>query len=378
MKKRTFEELKSQLEKTIKEIYDLEVDLIWSIPPSQDLGDLSFPLFNVAKQLSIKPEKFGEKIRQDFSLPEYVDEIKLQGGFLNVFLNKNEFSRDTLLMILENPKYGQSNVKSKERIIVEHTSSNPTSPLHVGHLRNSILGDVLGRLFRFLGAAINFRYYVNDLGRQIASVIIGYFLLKEKGIESDSKVDLWIGKIYASMNTLLEIHQLNEQLTDSGIINKDPKKQYKITTEEAKKYKKALLNEDIEEKHKIINNLERHLRIQNSLEKRIPNVFVELRNLVTEKIENLNQLTIEYIIKYQEGKDKEIVTKFREVTEAALSGHVGTLKLFNIFLDDFDWESDVAWSGEVDKILEELEKRNHLIHDGKARLLNNDNIGSTL
>ncbi|MCG3226780.1 MAG: arginine--tRNA ligase, partial [Candidatus Heimdallarchaeota archaeon] len=59
-------------------------------------------------------------------------------------------------------------------------------------------------------------------------------------------------------------------------------------------------------------------------------------------------------------------------------GHIETLNLFNIFHDDFDWESDVAWSGEVEIILDKLDKKKFLIHDGKARLLDNDNIASNL
>ncbi|MFW9853194.1 MAG: arginine--tRNA ligase, partial [Candidatus Thorarchaeota archaeon] len=80
--------------------------------------------------------------------------------------------------------------------------------------------------------------------------------------------------------------------------------------------------------------------------------------------------------KYQEGKDGEIVNSFREVSKEAISGHVITLNLFNIFHDDFDWESDVAWSGEVTHILQELEQKSVLRHDGHARLLANDKIAT--
>ena len=172
MKKRIYEQLKNQLEKIIKEHYDSDTELVWSKTPSSELGDISFPLFNVAKQISKALPKLGETIKTNYNIPDYVDTIDLKGGFLNVFLNRNKFSFETTKQILETSKYGQSTSRSTERIIIEHTSSNPTGPLHVGHIRNSILGDVLGRLFRITGAAVNFRYYVNDLGRQIAPLII--------------------------------------------------------------------------------------------------------------------------------------------------------------------------------------------------------------
>ncbi|NPD88569.1 MAG: arginine--tRNA ligase [Asgard group archaeon] len=380
MTERIYEYQKNILEKILEDKYDLKTSLIWSKPPSSDLGDISFPLFNVAKQLSIPPSELAIAIQESFSEPKYINKVEIQGGFLNLYLNKQSFSLDTLLKILSDAKYGQSTIKSSERIIVEHTSSNPTGPLHIGHFRNSILGDVIGRLFRFMGAAVNFRYYVNDLGRQIAPLIIGYHLLKEKGIEPNIKVDLWIGKIYATMNTFLEIQQLKEHLNSIGIKGTSKDNLYSLSLEETSKCKEVLKDHKLRgtEKEQIFESIDKLFRVQNSLEERIPDVYLELRKLTSKQITDLNQLTMEYVIEYQKGKDKELVSKFRKVTQEALAGHVETLNLFNIFHDDFDWESDVAWSGEVETILVKLEKNKFLIHDGKARLLDNDKIGTNL
>ncbi len=380
MTKRIYEHLRNSLEKIMENKFKMKTSLVWSIPPSSDLGDISFPLFNAAKQLSISPSELADVLKESFSAPKYVQRSELQGGFLNLYLNKQSFSREVLLKILKDAKYGQNTIKSSERIIVEHTSSNPTGPLHIGHFRNSILGDVIGRLFRFIGAAVNIRYYVNDLGRQIAPLVIGYYLLKEKGIEPESKVDLWLGKIYASMNTLLEIQQLKEKLNSIGLTEISRDNLYSLSLKETTKCKEFLneLKLDGTEKEIIFESIDRLMRVQNSLEERIPDIILELRNLVSKQISDLNQTTMEYVIKYQEGKDKDLVSKFRKVTQEALSGHIETLNLFNIFHDDFDWESDVAWSGEVEIILDKLDKKKFLIHDGKARLLDNDNIASNL
>ncbi|MHA2256069.1 MAG: arginine--tRNA ligase domain-containing protein, partial [Candidatus Heimdallarchaeaceae archaeon] len=150
--------------------------------------------------------------------------------------------------------------------------------------------------------------------------------------------------------------------------------------EETNKCKEFLkdLKLDGTEKEIIIESIDRLIRVQNSLEERIPDIFLELRKLVSKQIPDLNQTTLEYVIKYQEGKDKDLVSKFRKVTKESLSGHVETLNLFNIFHDDFDWESDVAWSGEVEIILDKLDNEKFLIHDEKARLLDNDKIASNL
>jgi len=65
-----------------------------------------------------------------------------------------------------------------EKIILEHTSANPNGPLHIGHIRNSILGDSLSRILSNSGCTVETQYYVNDMGRQIAMVVWGLLNLK--------------------------------------------------------------------------------------------------------------------------------------------------------------------------------------------------------
>ncbi len=378
MTSRIHDDTVRQIKEIIKEEYDIETDIIWSKPPSSDLGDLSFPLFNVCKLLEISPAELGKIIIEKFDLGKFIEKVDLQGGFLNIFFQKDNFAENTLQNIITQTKYGQSSIKSSERIIVEHTSSNPTGPLHIGNVRGSILGDVLGRLYKFLGAAVNFRYYVNDLGRQIAPLVIGYSFLKEEKIESDIKIDLWIGKIYAVMNTLLEINQFKNRLLYFNLEIYPHSSLYELKDEEISKYLSAIDNSVIDENEKLAmkERLQNTARIQESLQEKIPDMYGKLRTLVSQKIENLEKLTTEYIRKYQEGLDSEIVEEFREVTKKALSGHVDTLHIFNIFHDDFDWESDVAWSGEVEKVLRQLDDNGFIRHDGLAKLLMNDKIAS--
>lgn len=377
---RPYDETKLLIESYLKKEYSTKSDLIWSKPPSMELGDISFPLFNIAKELKIGPKDLGEKIISEISFPDIIEKVNLQGGFLNLTFNRNIFVTQVLQTILKPTKYGQNSSLSFERIIVEHTSSNPTGPLHIGNFRGSVLGDVLGRLFSFLGAAVNVRYYVNDLGRQIAPLVIGFSLLKEVKFEIEEKGDLWLGKVYASMYTFLEIQQLKQNLIKLGWKSQDSVSIYSLDDIDLKtipEFLKSLSGENKEKDntHKWFLKL---ARIQGSLIERIPKVYETLNKLTSSKIENLESMTNQYVKNYQEGKDKSIVEKFREVTKMALDGHVETLNLFNIYHDDFDWESDVAWSGEVQTMLDELEDKKYLRHDGKARLLKNDTIAGKL
>lgn len=371
MSSRVYDDIKDAITKVLKSKYKRELDLNWTFPRSSELGDISFPLFKMSKELKESPQEIGNFILENLPKTDIIEKSALHGGFLNIFLKKSEFFSKLLNNIQEQEKYGASRVRSNERIIVEHTSSNPTGPLHVGNVRSSIIGDVIGRLYKFLGAEVNIRYYVNDLGRQIAPLVIGYQLVKDE-IKPDTKIDLWVGKLYAIMNTLFEINQIKNLMESKGNKVDGKSSKYELTEVEIAEYESILENEDAE--NKISSQLNKLLRVQSSLKNRIPKLYTVLYEATNENIADLNSQTTLYVKKFQEGKDKEIVSQFRELTEKVLAGHIETLKMLNIFIEDYDWESTYAWSGEVPQVLDELSKKGYLRHDDKARLLLCDKI----
>jgi len=95
-------------------------------------------------------------------------------------------------------KFPENKYKNK-RILIEHTSANPTKSLHLGHIRNAIIGDTLARILRKMGAIVHTSNYVDDTGLQVAQLIYG---LQEK--KPDEKFDRFCDKIYVEVNKLLE------------------------------------------------------------------------------------------------------------------------------------------------------------------------------
>ena len=108
-----------------------------------------------------KPIEIAENIIQHFSL-DFVDKIEIAGpGFLNIFITNNSFKK---LLIDE-----EISSKNTEKINIEFVSANPTGPLHVGHCRGAILGDVISNILIFNKHDVSKEYYVNDYGNQIIS-----------------------------------------------------------------------------------------------------------------------------------------------------------------------------------------------------------------
>ncbi|MEM0195118.1 MAG: arginine--tRNA ligase [Thermoplasmatales archaeon] len=103
--------------------------------------------------------------------------FKAVGKFVNVLYNDNEFSIETLRSASSGELF--SFEKRGEKILVEHTSANPTGPLHIGRVRNSIIGDTISRLLMKYGYEVKTEYYVNDIGTQVEALLLGTDLFKD-------------------------------------------------------------------------------------------------------------------------------------------------------------------------------------------------------
>jgi arginyl-tRNA synthetase len=159
--------------------------------------------FIVAKEKKIPPAKWANDFVTKYS-QKITDvaaaTVKASGPYLNFY-----FDDSYLVNVLKEatkPGYG-SLAKKPVRVVLEHTSANPNGPLHVGHIRNSIIGDTLARAFRKAGYRLEIQYYVNDMGRQIAIVVWGFDNLDSARHEGE-KEDAHIARVYIAANREIE------------------------------------------------------------------------------------------------------------------------------------------------------------------------------
>lgn len=126
--------------------------------------------FQLAPALKKSPASIASELVQYISLSpdSLIGKIEASGPYINAYVS-DVYIQKTLKRILEEKEnYGQGSRRGK--IILEHTSANPNGPLHVGHIRNSVIGDTLCRILKKTGYDVEVQYYVNDTGRQIAVV----------------------------------------------------------------------------------------------------------------------------------------------------------------------------------------------------------------
>jgi arginyl-tRNA synthetase len=158
--------------------------------------------FVLAKEQKKNPASIAaslvEELKSDPGLSGISVEAK--GPYIN-FLFGPDYVVKTL-KIASKTGYGSGTAR-RERVVLEHTSANPNGPLHVGHIRNSIIGDTIARCFRKAGYRLEVQYYVNDMGRQIAIVVWGFNHL-DPGRGEGEKSDHYVARIYIAANRELE------------------------------------------------------------------------------------------------------------------------------------------------------------------------------
>ena len=121
------------------------------------------------------PRKLAQKIIENIT-DENVVKLEIAGpGFINIFL-KNQIFYKIISNLLEEKKFQFPNLGNSEKINLEYASPNPTGPIHVGHTRGAIYGDVLASLLQKVGYDVMKEYYINDAGSQINTLLKSAYL----------------------------------------------------------------------------------------------------------------------------------------------------------------------------------------------------------
>ena len=137
----------------------------------------SLAAFDLAKKLRRSPNEVASEIVDRMRSEEMglIKDVEAVRGYINFKPDWIRYSEEILREILEKgERYGSSEMGAGKRIIIEHTSVNPNKPLHVGHARNTCLGDSLARILRFIGYDVIVLNYIDDSGAQMADLILGF------------------------------------------------------------------------------------------------------------------------------------------------------------------------------------------------------------
>jgi arginyl-tRNA synthetase len=188
-------ELRGLVKAAAAELFTVDLDQISAeVPPRTELGDLAFPVsFELAKR--IKQATGEKKAPRDIAMllqakleeHEYVARAEVAGaGYLNVF-----FDRPRLLSELASPVANEAAITEQDRPkrMVEHTSINPNKAAHIGHVRNSVIGDTFVRILRANGERVEVQNYIDNTGVQVADVVVGFLHLEQMSLKQIIELD---------------------------------------------------------------------------------------------------------------------------------------------------------------------------------------------
>ena len=174
--------------------------------PDGSLGDLAFACFVYAKRMEQPPAAIAARLAPAFPRGRFLTAATATGGYVNLRVDPVALASETLAAIRETgDAYGAGDPRA-ERVLLEHTSVNPTGPIHVGRARNPIIGDSLGRILRKAGFPLTTEYLVNDVGRQMVLLYWGVTHLKPSDISpsESGKEDHALLPYYVKANELAE------------------------------------------------------------------------------------------------------------------------------------------------------------------------------
>jgi arginyl-tRNA synthetase len=182
-------ELRAKVAETAKSLFNIELEqIVYEIPPKTELGDLAFPVaFELTKRIKQatgekrNPREIAEQLKLALESNVNVAKVEVAGaGYLNVFYNRAKFLSEYT---------AKSEKSSGKKSIVEHTSVNPNKAAHIGHVRNSVLGDTFVRILRENGETVEVQNYIDNTGVQVADVVVGFIYLEKMNLDDIKKLD---------------------------------------------------------------------------------------------------------------------------------------------------------------------------------------------
>jgi len=183
--KSIIDEIENNLNKILTELSIADLDFTVE-PAKPGFGDVSSNVsFLLAKQLKKSPKDIAEMLSEKYQHCSSTLVLKTEAhpsGYLNFFANWEKLSQ--LILSESNlPEFGDVDIGKNSTIVVEHTSVNPNKALHIGHIRNIVIGDTVSRILKKVNYKVHVLNYIDDSGLQVADIIVGF---KHLGFDQES------------------------------------------------------------------------------------------------------------------------------------------------------------------------------------------------
>ena len=196
-------DFKFEIAKLISSAADIDVEEVISaieIPPNSDMGDYAYPCFKLAKVFRKAPPMIAGELAEKIEKKDFIKEIKTVGAYINFFTEKSVYVKEVLESVLtKEADYGKSTEGNGKTIVIDYSSPNIAKPFHVGHLRSTVIGNAIYKIYECLGYNCEGVNHLGDWGTQFGKLIVAYKKWGSKeAVEKDGIQELM--KIYVKFH----------------------------------------------------------------------------------------------------------------------------------------------------------------------------------
>lgn len=204
------QDFKIEVAKSLKEkIEDLTLEEIVGlieIPPNSEMGDYAFPCFRLAKVFRKAPNMIAADLAQTIEANESISKVEPAGGYVNFFVNKSQLAKNVINDVLTQGKnYGHSEIGKDKTVVIDFSSPNIAKPFHIGHIRTTVIGNALYKIYDSQGYNTVRVNHLGDYGTQFGKLIVAFKKWGSKeAVESNPIPELL--KLYIKFHDEAEKH----------------------------------------------------------------------------------------------------------------------------------------------------------------------------
>ena len=194
------------LKEHIEEFTLEEITALIEVPPNKDMGDFAFPCFKLAKVFRKAPNMIAAELSEKIEAKGVISNVTPLGGYINFFVNKSQLAETVIKDVLtKKEKYGHSDLGKDKTIVIDFSSPNIAKPFHIGHIRTTVIGNALYKIYDSQGYNTVRINHLGDYGTQFGKLIVAFKLWGNKeAVEANPIPELL--KLYIQFHDEAERH----------------------------------------------------------------------------------------------------------------------------------------------------------------------------
>ena len=169
------------LKEKIEDLTLEEIVALIEVPPNKEMGDFAFPCFKLAKVFRKAPNMIAADLAENIEANGAISKVMPLGGYVNFFVNKSQLAKTVINDVLtKKEKYGHSDLGQEKAVVIDFSSPNIAKPFHIGHIRTTVIGNALYKIYDSQGYNLVRVKHLGDYGTQFGKLIVAFKLWGSK------------------------------------------------------------------------------------------------------------------------------------------------------------------------------------------------------